>query len=70
MVLRDGDLPVSMFNRSDKDLIPWERIKTQIDDDGTKWFKIKQQSNKFNVFPRKVVSDKKRVSNFCSQSDY
>ena len=67
VILRDGSLPVSMFNRFNRDLIPWERIKMMTEKDGTKYFSIKQETNKFNVFPRKLVSDKKRVANFCSQ---
>ena len=67
IVLRDGSVPVSLFNRFNKDLIPWERVKTSVDEHGVKWFATKKESNKFNVFPRKLVSDKKRISNFCEQ---
>ena len=66
VVLKDGDLPVSVFNRVNRNLVPWEHT-SWMEEDGIKYFAIKLERNKFNVFPRKLVSDKKRVSAFCSQ---
>ena len=67
VVLKDGEAIVSLFNRFNRDLIPWDRVRLKTATDGSKLFTFRYEQSKFAVFPRKLVSDRKRMQSFCSQ---
>ena len=67
VILKDGSVEVSIFNRTNKDVIAFDRLRFRTDKDGSKSFCVRQETNKFAVNPRKAISDKRRLMNFCSQ---
>ena len=66
-ILSDGDVKMSLFNRVSLELIPWNRIKTKKDEEDVVWFSVKSEISKCVLFPKKAVSDRKRMMAFFSQ---
>ena len=66
VLLKDGDIIVSLFNRSSRELVPWESVKVK-KEDGVTLFSTRREKPKFVVCPRKEISDRKRMMSFCAQ---
>ena len=68
-ILKEADTIMSLYNRVSQELIPWSRVKTKKEEDKT-WFSVKSEASKAVLFPKKAVSDRRRMMAFCNQFPY